>query len=322
MRLLILAVLSLATALPARADVATVLDRLILPGTRAFAATTSALADAAAADCTPATLLPPYNAAFDAWMAIAHLRIGPGEAAAPTIAFWPDPRGATPKALAHLAQDPAARLDDPTAFAQTSAAARGLLALDALLAAPPPGDACGLTRAVARDLAAQADALDTAWRDSFAATLRSAGQPGNATYLSAAEAARALYTQMQTGLAFVADARLGRPLDTFDRPRPARAEAWRTARSLPNITGSLIALRDLARTLAPGPIPKTEAAFDAALAAAARIADPGLQDITDPQAWLRADILRQRVQAIGPLAESEIAAPLGLRAGFNALDGD
>ncbi|HBR37591.1 MAG TPA: peptidase M75, partial [Sulfitobacter pontiacus] len=45
--------------------------------------------------------------AFDAWIAVSHLRFGPSETdnRAFALAFWPDSRGATPKTLAGLITD-------------------------------------------------------------------------------------------------------------------------------------------------------------------------------------------------------------------------
>ena len=318
--------LVLSLAAPLRADVARALETQILPGYAGFASATKALAEAAQADCDPAAIKPAYDAAFDAWLQVGHLRLGPGEVAAITIAFWPDTRGATLRALDRMIadQDPVGR--DATDYAQVSAAARGFFALDALVFDPEPkGDAayrCALTATVAADLAAQAATLEQDWRDGFAQVLTTAGQPGNATYLAPEEATQALYTQLLAGLEFTEDQRLGRPLDSFDAPHPRRAEAWRSDRSLPNIRASLTAQRALALALADAPLPASEAAFDAAEAAAEVVADPGLQDIDDAQAWFRADVLRQRVQAIRQAVEAELGAQLGVSAGFNSADGD
>lgn len=324
------AALALALALlgaPALADTERALAEHVLPGHAAFAEAAGALEAAAEADCRAEAVRPAFEAAFDAWMGIAHLRLGPTEAAAPAIAFWPDPSGATQRAVSDLlaAADDAAL--DPARMARASVAGRGLLALDRLLADPdlagygPDDHACRLVEAIAADLAAQARALEAEWTG-FAETMRSAGEPGNDRFLAPREASGALYTQLVAGLTFDRDERLGRPMGTLDRPRPTRAEAWRSGRSVPNLAGSLAALRDLARALAPGAIPETEAAFEAALEAAGRLGDPGLQDLDDPQAWLRADAVRSRLDETLAAVDAEIGAPSGLSAGFNSQDGD
>ena len=123
-------------ASPALAGVQEAVEGHVLPGVAAFAEAAEVLEDAARADCTAAALRPAYLAAWDAWAPIADLRLGPSEPASLTIAYWPDERGAGPKALRALlaAEDPAGR--DPSAFAQVSAAARGFPALDLLLGDP------------------------------------------------------------------------------------------------------------------------------------------------------------------------------------------
>ncbi len=310
---------------PAVAGVDEALETEILPGYTTFATSAQALNTAAQTDCRPEAVRPPWNAAFDAWMSVAHLRLGPGETASPSIAFWPDERGTIPRALTRMIEE-----EDPivdTNFHEVSIAARGLFALEQMLYGDfstyeEGGYACRLVRAMTADLAEQAAELERAWRDGYAGTLRTAGQADNVVYLSSDEALKALYTQLLTGIEFVADQRLGRPMGSFERPRPARAEAWRSGRSARNVTLSLEALLGLARALADGPIPETEAAFAAALSEAARLTDPGFQDVTDPQIRFRLESLQQRVRAARAAVEEEIGAPLGIQPGFNSLDGD
>jgi predicted lipoprotein len=313
---------------PALADVDAALDAQILPGFAAFAAAAQAADGAAQADCRAPAVAPAYHAAFDAWMRVGDLRLGPSETGALSVAFWPDARGATPRALARLIAeaDPVAR--DPAAYAEVSIAARGLLALDMLLFDPAFRDygadsyPCALVRAVAADLARQATGLDAAWRDGFAAALRTAGAPANATFLSEEEAVRALYTQILTSLEFTAEQRLGRPMGDLARPQPARAEAWRSGRSLRNVTLAAEAAHAMAHALADWDLPQTDAAAGRVRAAAARIADPAFQDMAEPQARLRAAALQQAVRAMRAALAAEIGARLGIAAGFNAQDGD
>lgn len=305
---------------PAWAGVEEAVDEHLLPGYAGFALATEALAAATQADCAPETWRPALAAAFDAWGPVADIRLGPAETAALSIAFWPDERGATARALAGLvAGDPAAL--EPQAYAQGSIAARGLFALDASLDLPKTPEACAVERAIAADLAAQAEALARDW-EAEAAALTSAGAEGNARYMTEDEAFRALYTQILTGLEFTADTRLGRPLGEFDRPRPTRAEAWRSGRPLPNALASAEAGAALALLLADAPLPATEAALASVRQAAAAIADPTFQDIDDPQARLRVEILQQRVRALRSAIEAEVGAPRGIAAGFNSQDGD
>ncbi len=319
MRALAVALCLLGTA--AMADVAQVVNDHIRPGYAGFAAAT---ADLAALDtCDPGLLQPAFNTAFDAWMGVAHLHLGPVEEQGRVlaIAFWPDPKSLGAKAQRGLMTgDPAALT--PAQFAEQSVAARGLMGLERLLypTDPPPTDPCTLIHATATDLARMAAEVNAGWGP-FGDLLLTAGQADNTTFLTETEVRQAMFTQLATGLEFLADQRLGRPLGTFDKPRPERAEARASARSLRNVTLSLTALRDLAATLHPAS-PLTLAAFDRAISLAVRLDDPALQGVADPQGRLKIEILQQAVYAIRDTALTEMVPALNVGLGFNALDGD
>ena len=308
-------------AAAASADVTEVVNEHIRPGYARFAV---ASADLAALDtCDPGLLQPAFQAAFDAWLEVAHLHLGPVEedGRALAIAFWPDPKSLGAKAQRGLMTgDPDALT--PERFAEQSVAARGLMGLERLLypTDPPPADPCPLIHATARDLARMAAEVDAGWGP-FGDLLLTAGAAGNASFLSQTEARQAIFTQLATAIEFLADQRLGRPLGTFDKPRPERAEARASGRSLRNVALSLAALRDLAQDLNPGS-PLTLAAFDRALGLAARLDDPGLQGVADPQGRLKVEILQQAVRAIRETALTEMVPALGVGLGFNAQDGD
>lgn len=308
-------------AAPAFSDTFEAVQNHIRPGFAAFATAAERLA--AIEDCGSADLLPAFHATYDAWMQVAHLQLGPSETDGRALAlhFWPDPKGLGWKAQrALLTGDPAALA--PAAFAQQSVAARGLPALERLLYPdqPMPADPCPLIKASAGDMARLADELADEWGP-FGDLLLSAGQSGNTTYLSEAEARQALFTQLATALEFIADRRLGRPLGTFDTPRPELAEARASARSARNVAVSLQALRAFALTLAPD-LPATEAAFDHALALSDALEDPTFAGVTDPQARLKIQILQQAVRDTRTAAIAELGPALGVTLGFNAMDGD
>lgn len=311
---------------PARADVAEAVTGHILPGYAGFTEAARALDEQAGRDCSPAAVQPAFNAAWDAWMAVAHLHIGPAEQDGRSLAilFWPDPKGLGAKAQRGLLTgDPA--LLSPQAFADQSVAARGLAGLERLLYPQTPleGQVCAVIRATAADLLRMATEIESGWEgaDGFGALLQTAGQPGNSRYLSTKEARQALFTQLATGLEFLADGRIGRPLGSFDRPRPERAEARASARAARNVLLSLQAMQDMARKLDPGAL-RTQRAFDHAIDLATRLDDPDFQAIGDPQAWLKLQILQQAVRATREAAIQEIAPALGVNVGFNSQDGD
>jgi hypothetical protein len=313
--------LALALAVPAQADTAGVVADHARPGYAAFAAQAQALA--ALETCDPGPLQQAFHRTYDAWLAVAHLHLGPAETDGRALAvlFWPDPKGLGWKAqLPLLTGDPQALT--PEALARQSVAARGLSGLERLLfpSEALPADPCPLIRATADDLAATAQLLAAEWGP-FGELLLSAGEPGNTRFLTRAEATQALFTQLATGLEFIADRRLGRPLATFDKPRPELAEARASGRSLRNVTLSLQALRDLAQDLNPDS-PRTLAALDRAIALAKGLDDPRFDRLTDPQGWLKVRILQDAVRAARAAAVEEIGPALGVSVGFNAQDGD
>ncbi len=308
----------------ARAGVGEAVSDVALPGYARFADATAALAAAARADCAPQSLRAAWSTAFDAWLGVGFLRLGPVEddGRALAIAFWPDPKGAVPRAVAAVLAETGPDLSDPAVVGQISVAGRGLFALERLLYVEPETDrACAATRALTADLAGMAAAVAAGWTGGYATALETAGEPGNALFLSPVESRQALFTQLVTGLEFVADQRLGRPLGTFDRPRPERAEAKASGRSVENVRQSLVALERFASALSPESA-ETDAAFARATALAAALPDDALARVDDPQVWLKVQILQQAVHAVRDAAMAEIGPALGVGLGFNAADGD
>ncbi len=332
--------LCLAILLPATAFAQTAADTAqsavtqhILPRYEALAKAGATLAKTAQAESSPETpaLTAAYDDAFDAWIAASHLRFGPSEAQdrAFALAFWPDTRGITPRALAALINDADPVVRDPGAFAGVSIAARGFYALEFLLYDPEilaMGDAdyrCDLVRAVTADIAELSADILAGWQGDFAAKVLSTGQGG--PYRSDEEAVQELFNALTYGLEFTSDTRLGRPLGTFDKPRPKRAEAWRAGRSLRNITLSLTSLDDLSGILAqrdPELTARLQDAFQIAIADAESLDDPILEGVADPLKRLRVESLQQSIDHVREIVRDELGPELGVAPGFNAMDGD
>ncbi|MFC3085995.1 imelysin family protein [Tabrizicola soli] len=309
--------LTLLLAAPAAADTSAVVQDHARPGYDAFAKAAATLATIDG--CNPDTLRPAFHAAYDAWMQVAHLHLGPAEAEGRSLAilYWPDPKGLGAKAQAALLTGTPLT---PEAMAQHSVAARGLSGLERLLypTGTLPADPCPLIQATADDLARMGDELTRDWLP-FGDLLLTAGQPGNEKFLKPEEATQALFTQLATGLEFIADRQIGRPLATFDKPRPDLAQGHAAGRGMQNITLSLQALRDLTQKLNPDS-PKTLAAFDRAITLARGI--ESIDSIADPQGWLKLEILQQAVRAARDTAVAELGPALGVELGFNSQDGD
>ncbi|MEM7075006.1 MAG: imelysin family protein [Pseudomonadota bacterium] len=310
-------------------DIGALVDQHVLPGYRTLAETTGVLRDAARADCAPDApdLRQAYHDAFDAWVQVSHLRFGPSEAEdrAFALAFWPDPRGATPKSLATLIADEDPVIDTAEAFATVSVAGRGFYALEFLLydeGFADRGDAeyrCALIRAVASDIALNSAAILADWDTVYADLVRNAGD--NDTYRTRQEAARQMFTALATGLEFTSAMRVGRPLGTFDRPHPRRAEARRSGRSLRHVVLSLEATQALTHLLSGGD-EELDAGFDRAIKRARTLDDPVFAGVSDPQGRLRVEALQQNIDVIRQTIAEELGPKLGVAAGFNSLDGD
>ncbi|WP_170339530.1 imelysin family protein [Ruegeria arenilitoris] len=331
---LIIAVLvPLAVAAQDRATVPEdVTQNHILPRFEELSDRSAELSEVAQQDCSSDSenLRAAFHSAFDAWISASHLRFGPSEVddRAFALAFWPDTKGFTPKALAGMISAQDSAVTDAVAFAETSIAGRGFFALELMLYDPEfsrRGDAayhCDLIRAIASDIHRNAAAIAADWAD-YAVNLN---QPGTGSvYRSEDETLQELYKALVTGLEFTADTRLGRPMGSFDRPRPNRAEARRSLRSLRHVELSLVALRDLAARLAadhPQIAASLDDAFARSIARAQALDDPALAGVSEPQGRLRIEALQQSINDIRGLAAAQLGPTLGISAGFNSLDGD
>ena len=309
-----------------------VLEKHILPGFADLSDKTAALAGAAGQDCAPTSepLRAAYNGAFDSWMEVSHLRFGPTEVdnLAFGLAFWPDTRGATPKSLAEMIRSEDPVVDDAAAFTTVSVAARGFYAMEYLLygddlsSAGAPDYHCQLVRAVATDIHASSAAILTDWQSRYSDILRN--QPAE-PYRSEEEVIKELYKALTAGLEFTADTRLGRPLGTFERPRPNRAEARRSERSLRNVLLSVQALGRLAALLSEGRHPvqdEVDIMFERATLEAERLDDPTFVGVGTAQGHIRVESLQTAINRVREVVTIKLGPVLGVSAGFNSLDGD
>lgn len=331
---LICALFPFAVAADDMADtVSDVVNEHILPGFVQLSDDTGALKSAADSDCrsTSAALRSAFHIAFDSWISVSHLRFGPTETRdrAFALAFWPDSRGVTPKTLNALIsrEDPIVLSQD--SFEDVSIAGRGFYALEFLLyddtisRAGSDAYRCLLIRAITTDIAVLSDAILTDWQSDYMAKLLTPTADGR--YRSDTEAAQELFKALNAGLQFTSETRLGRPLGTYDRPRPNRAEARRSGRSLRHVQLSLAGLRGLAEQLAqsdPMIAAQLDKAFDHALKRADLLEDPVFAGVSAPQSRLRVEVVQQSIEDIRMITREHLGPTLGVAAGFNSLDGD
>lgn len=314
-------------------SVSGIIDGHILPRITALASMSQQLSDAAMDDCDPTSpaLRSTYGRAFDVWIAASHLRFGPTEVddRAFALAFWPDGRGATPRTLATLIADKDPVVTSPVTYADVSIAARGFYALefllydDALMQTVDSAYYCTLVQTVAADIAATSGAIHADWTGGYADVLLS---PGNdAPYRTEQEVLQEMLKALTAGLQFTQDSRLGRPLGTFDRPRPKRAEAWRSGRSAAHVATSLASLQDLASRLAasdPALGDMLDDQFETAQTKLADLNDPVFASVAGPQSRLKVEVVSTSIGTIRTTVQTLLGPTLGVAAGFNALDGD
>lgn len=312
----------------------TILDRHVLPRMQQLAARTADLDAMAQGECAAdnSDLRAAYGRAFDTWIGVSHLRFGPAETDARgfALAFWPDSRSVTPKTLRGLiaVQDPV--VDTPADFATVSVAGRGFYAMEYLLyddslATDETADyRCRLVRAIATDIAHTAAVLEADWRERYADLMRHPGPDG--PYQTDEEVLQEFFKALTTELEVDADMRLGRPMGQIGKPRPTRAEVWRSARSQRHVVLSLQALRELSDLLSDGDADLTgrmDAAFAFALDRAEKVEDdPAFAGVATPQGRIRVEALQQAVRNVRTEANEYMGPMLGVAAGFNSLDGD
>ncbi|MBY6116482.1 imelysin family protein [Mameliella alba] len=321
-------ILAATPALAAGPDVGAIVDGHVLPRYRTLVSESAELARIAQSHCAADSteLRAAYSDAFDAWISVSHLRFGPSEQGdlAFALAFWPDSRGSTPKALAQLIRDEDPVAASPDSYRDVSIAARGFYAMEYLLYDPQVSTAgsdsyrCQLVQVLGADIAATSAAILDGWETGYAELMR---HPGNETYRSDEEAAKQLFTALATGLEFTEDTRMGRPMGSYDKPRPMRAEARRSGRSLHHVLLSLQSLRDLGARLS-GDDPALDRAFAIALERAEQLDDPVFAGVADPQGRIRIEALRQRIAEVREVVTQDLGPRLGIAAGFNSLDGD
>jgi predicted lipoprotein len=303
----------------------------ILPRFEMLASTSEALSQAAMQNCDPTSddLRTAYGLAFDAWVSASHLRFGPTEVddRAFALAFWPDSRGATPRALASFIADEDSIGLDAEGYSEVSIAARGFYALEFLLYddefTQPSDYHCTLVQTVTADIAATTLAIYDDWEANYGDVLLSSGP--DATYRSDEEVLQEFLRALTAGLQFTQDSRLGRPLGTFDRPRPTRAEARRSGRSASHVMLSLRSKHALALPLAVSDAALSDTLdrqFEDALGKLYTLNDPVFAGVAAPQSRLRVEVISQSIGTIRTTVQTELGPTLGVAAGFNSLDGD
>lgn len=297
----------------------------------AFRDESAALADASVAYCDEGPrepVLSALEATWQAWAPLDAYQFGPIEqqAAALTVNFFPDKKNFTGRALHQHLKRPEAEQGDPAIVANSSAALQGLPAIERLLFEDL--QTCPALVGVTGNLARIASDLYDGWfaPDGWADLVRSAG-PDNAVYLSNTEFTKQAFTAIDFSILRLKDHRLGRPLGTYERAFPKRAEAWRAGLTnqimIAQLDG-LTALIDEGFSEAVSPPARDEAIkiladlrtrIDA-------IGAPLAKAVENPLMRVRVEGIMSKLDQLKLHLDTEIAPSLGVETGFSAGDGD
>lgn len=280
-------------------------------------------------DGTQEALQAQFAETWRAWAPLDTYQFGPVEANAAvlTVNFWPDKKGFVGRGLRTLLAADEEQQADPAFVAEGSAAMQGLPALEMLLFTDT-GPECPAVIGISGSLLNLSKLLYDDWfaPGGWAELVRSAG-PDNPVYLSDEEFTKTLYTALDFGLIRVAGQRLGRPLGTYERSFPRRAEAWRSGLTNDIVKAQLAGIAEMLRDGLAGDIREPDRAwvltlFTQAEARVDRIGLPVAEAVKEPNTRIRVEALRDKVDALRRAFAEDIGPALGVDTGFSPADGD
>ena len=299
----------------------------------AFQTAAHQLSGASSAYCAQAGSLDTVKATFrDTWLAWAPLdayQFGPIETqgAALTVNFFPDKKGFVSRALRASRKLSEADQASPAVIAKRSVATQGLPAIERLIYDGETSP-CPLLVGITGNLANVSSALYDGWFSDggWADLVRTAG-PDNPTYLSDEEFTKQIYTALGFSILRIKEHRLGRPLGTFERAFPKRAEAWRSGLTNEIINaqlGGMIAIVD--RGFAGGLFNPTRAWIVQVIrdtqARVDKIGAPIKDAVEDPTMRVRIEGLQSKLVYLQRQLDQDVGPGLGVETGFSAGDGD
>ena len=290
-----------------------------------------------------------FSDLIDQWAAIQHFQFGPVEFLFRwnRIQYWPDKHNVVSKQLREFLKRKNRKVLLPENFSGTSVGVQGVGALERLIFVDQALEKftdnsegryrCLLLQAISVNIRTIAYEILDDWEngdDSFYSMIDTA-KDGNDFFDSSAEVNREIMKNLRTALLTVAELKLGRPLGNGEKPRPRRAELWRSQKSLQIISINVqsVALY-FSKSTTSNNFSSLAKSHDASSQAAQieetlQQALAMLHGITLPiQAALADDIMLQQLRAVrGKVKEGirlleQFAVTLEMPLGFNSLDGD
>jgi hypothetical protein len=279
-----------------------------------------------------------------AWSRVEYARLGPviAEKRLERFSFWPDPKGIGLRQIQKLLADKDESAISVATLKGKSVAVQGLQALEFVLFGTgseglAEGDAfrCAYGKAIAGNLDAIASEILAGWQDEtgYGALMRNPG-PDNPVYRTPADPVGDIIEILTTGFQFIRDIKIGAFIGENPKAaKPKRAAFWRSGQSLAAIRANFAGLQKLwevsglipvleTRPGGTGMISSVNFEFDTAL----RDLDAGFPPletaVAEPKEHNRILYLFIVADTLWKLFAEEVSGALGLRVGFNALDGD
>ena len=256
------------------------------------------------------------------------------------ILFWPDRKSIGLKQVQAALADKDTSATDPATLKGKSVAMQGLGALEYVLfgteseslEAPGDGYRCAYGLAVAKNIDGMADDVLDAWRvpDGIALQWANAG-PDNPVYRNDDEAMTELFNVFVHGLEMTRDVRLkgflgAAPADD----KPKQAIYWRSGATIVSLSANLHGMRKMFEASGLGGKLSANSAwiaesinfeFNAANLMFGKAAGPILEVLKDDRRTSLPVVLLI-TSHLSELFGINLAAALGLTAGFSSLDGD
>jgi predicted lipoprotein len=285
-----------------------------------------------------------FGAVVLAWSRVEYARLGPVivDHRLERFSFWPDPRGIGLRQVQKLLAEKDESAIEPDTLAGKSVALQGLQALEFVLfgtgsetLAGGEPFRCAYGAAIARNLDTIAAEIVSGWADDsgYVALMWDPG-PDNPVYRSPEEPVGDIVEILTTGFLFIRDVRIGAFVgENPKKAKPRRAAFWRSGLAIDAIRANFAGLDALFE--ASGLVPVIESRPDGAgFVGSVRFEfksarenfengfPPVSEAVANPSDHGRLLYLFIVANTLWKLFTEDISAALGLRMGFNALDGD